>query len=452
MYSVPFKTKKFHRNNPFDDPNKDIALIESYKVLDSIFPKPAYIRFLKKNAKKTVKEKNQWSITYILVVGAEETGKSETIDFICDFFRDTFPAEESFTEVTSTELESLYQKIPKGKRYILLCAEDVTSALTKQYKDIKINIKKRRWICRNKTGFNEGILIQVLGVHRYFSIPELFRDDIDLTIVKSIPSDANVFDNIHQISKLVSSPGAKFLNECDEKRTQIKSKDKLYKVSRAFKKFAHYFGFGTYKVESTKKIGLWYNPIVDKIDLWDLEYLRRGDNEGVPQIDHKWTTIDVFDWQDKIYEELLIHSKYSDYAKFWKVLVMEDEPATSPETWKKLNCGRTKTFEMRRDLIKDKNSSVFGYINALRGEKLFEQFVLNACEDLAIPHRHKPTHTLGTITYEDDLLLGENILINLKVGEGMNSYTWEDHYKTTYIFSQNGFETFVLYYDLTRNL
>ncbi len=218
------------------------------------------------------------------------------------------------------------------------------------------------------------------------------------------------------------------------------------------KKYGHYFGYGTYKVESTKKIGLWYNPVVDKTDLWDVEFLRRGEGEGIPTIDHNWTKIDVFDWEEKIYEELLIHPKYDKYAEFWKILVIEDEPPASPETWKKLSCGRTKVFDMRRNLIKDKNSSVFGYISAKRGEELFEQFVLNACVDLDIPHSHKPRHTIDNKIYEDDLLLGENTIINLKVGEGMNSYSWENHYKTTYVFSQNGFETFVLYYDLTRNL
>jgi len=451
LYPIVHKTKKFHYNNPFDEPDKDKALQQTYKVLDELFPKPAYIRYLKKLASKTLKEKNQWSVTYILVVGAEEKGKSETIDFICDFFKDIFPEEESWTSVTSTELETLYSKIPPEKRYVLLAAEDATSALTRKYKDIKVNIKKRRWICRDRTGFNEGIMIQVLGVHRYFSIPELFRDDTDLVIIKSIPTEANVFDHRHLVNKMVSKAGATFLELCAHKRRKLKTKKHVYQIDEEFKKHGHYLGFGVYRIEDIKKVGVWYNHIVDKTDLWDLEYLRRGEEIGLPQIDHTWTNIDLFDWKEKIYEELLIHPKYQKHAEFWKALVIEEKLARSPATWKDLNCGKTKVYDMRKDLLIDKNSAVFGWITNKRGEELFEQFVLKACKDLGIPHLHKPKHTIEAKTYEDDLLLGENLIINLKVGEGMSSYSWEEHYKTTYIFSQNGFETFVLYYDLTRN-
>ena len=42
--------------------------------------------------------------------------------------------------------------------------------------------------------------------------------------------------------------------------------------------------------------------------------------------------------------------------------------------------------------------------------------------------------------------------MNLKIGEGYATYTYEDHYKTTYAFAKKGYETFILYYDCDTDL
>jgi len=278
MYPVVWRTRKIKHHNPFAEPDKYLALAETYKCLDQVFPKTALIEYLVRESSQAKKEKNQWTIVYILVLGAEGTGKSETIDFLADYFRSLYPEEQSWTAITSTELEDLYDKIPRNKRYVFIASEDATGALTKQYKDIKVNIKKRRWICKQKTGFDEGILIQVLGVHRYFAIPELFRDDIDLLIAKSIPSETNVFDYRHQ-RKFITPEGVEFLKECDMKRNFCKTRNKIHLTDEAYKSYGHYFGFGVYRIESQAKIGLWYNPIVDKKDLYALEWKRRGEEE-----------------------------------------------------------------------------------------------------------------------------------------------------------------------------
>ncbi|MCK4612659.1 MAG: hypothetical protein KAU62_15995, partial [Candidatus Heimdallarchaeota archaeon] len=87
----------------------------------------------------------------------------------------------------------------------------------------------------------------------------------------------------------------------------------------------------------------------------------------------------------------------------------------------------------------------------IRGEKMFEQFVINTCKKLNLPHEHKPQIKISGIKYEDDLKLGENIIINLKCGQGLHTYQAES-FKTTQVFGKNNYEIYLLYYDLETNL
>ena len=94
---------------------------------------------------------------------------------------------------------------------------------------------------------------------------------------------------------------------------------------------------------------------------------------------------------------------------------------------------------------------VWGYIIYIRGEKMFEQFVINTCKKLSLQHEHKPQIKISGIKYEDDLKLGENIVINLKCGQGLHTYQAKS-FKTTQVFAKNNLETYLLYYDLETNL
>jgi len=194
-----------------------------------------------------------------------------------------------------------------------------------------------------------------------------------------------------------------------------------------------------------------------------VEKKRRRRTEVI--LPHVWEDIDIFDWKDKITDELLASSRFKEYAKYWDVLIVQGIKPNSAKARELLGTSKTRNYEHLAYLsgkkVKEtkKRHAVYGYIIHVRGEKLFEQFVIQACKTLniphkhkpRIPHKHKPRIKVNSLIFEDDLLIGENIVVNLKCGEGLHTYQPES-YKTTQIFAQNGYEAFLLYYDLETNL
>ena len=433
--------------NPFLSVDKESAYKRTLRLLNSITISQDYVE-RKNRTEYETEDINHWTVIYIFDVALEKKGKSARLKAVCDFFRSVYPEELFWSARSKTQLEDLYDSIPEGKQYIFIGVEDGTAVLKDRKKAEKARSKARRHICKKRTGHQAGVLIQYIGTHRWWDIDPLLRGDTTLVIFGSVTDEMNTFDNIQE-SKWVSIHGLEFLKEKDKAIQKVETIEGKRKSKQLERELGFWFGMALVRNNTDKGLNVFYLPEIDSATLFDL--VLDEEIEHTIKIEHEWIAIDLFDWEEKIYEELLVHPEHNKYAEFWKVLIIEQEPAGNPKTWEKLNCRRTTVFERKKDLL-DKNSSVNGFITNKRGEELFEQFVINACEDLGINYQHKPQLKIASRTYEDDLQIREKMIINLKVGEGMNSYNWEDHYKTTYLFSQNGFETCVLYYDLTRNL
>ena len=457
--------------NPFLSVSKDRAYRRTLRLLDSITVSQDYVERKDKFQHKT-EDKNHWTAIYIFDVALEKRGKSERLSAVCDFFKSVYPEESFWSGKSKTQLEQLYDSIPEGKQYIFIGVEDGTAVLKDRKKAEKARSKTRRHICKSKTGHQAGVLIQYVGTHRWWDIDPLLRGDSTLVIFGSLTEEMNTFDNIQE-SKWLSDYGLEFLREKNKMIQKVETTEGKRKSKQLERDLGFWFGMSLVRKSIDKKLGVFYLPEVDNPLLFDLVLDEKTETKPV-YLPHTFDSIDLFDWEDKITDELKASIDYKEFAKYWEVLVLQNVRAYLKKARDLLGTSKDKNYCMLHALSGNKQSidywqkhgyfkddsrpgktevvhSVWGYIIYIRGEKLFEQFVINTCKELGLQHEAKPKIKISGIEYEDDLKLGENIIINLKCGQGLHTYQSES-FKTTQVFAKNNYETFLLYYDLETNL
>lgn len=123
-------------------------------------------------------------------------------------------------------------------------AEDLTSALDKlgrsEAKEAASSWFKIRHKLRDASSHQEGLIMGVLGLHRFHGVPPPFTTDIDLMVFKS--SSTNPYDN-NIIRKYVGGDGMEFLEMLEKERLN----DPVFKG----------YGIWCHKGE----VGVWYNPV-----------------------------------------------------------------------------------------------------------------------------------------------------------------------------------------------
>ncbi|MCG3254639.1 MAG: hypothetical protein KAU62_01050 [Candidatus Heimdallarchaeota archaeon] len=458
--------------NPFLSVDKEKAYKRTLRLLDSITISQDYVERKDKTQHKT-EDANHWTAIYIFDVALEKKGKSARLKAVCDYFKSVYPEELFWSGKSKTKLESLYDSIPEGKQYVFVGVEDGTAVLKDRKKAEKARSKARRHICKTKTGYQAGVLIQYIGSHRWWDIDPLLRGDTTLVIFGSVTDEMNDFDSIKE-SKWLSSQGLDFLHEKDKQIQKVETAKGKRKSKQLERDLGFWFGMSLVR-KSDKKLSVFYLPEVDDPVLFDLTIDEDIEQQPV-YLPHTFDSIDLFDWEDKITDELKASLDYKEFAKYWEVLVLQNIRPYLKKARDLLGTSKDKNYCMKHALSGDKMTidywqkhgyfkddqrpgdtkvvhGVWGYIIYIRGEKMFEQFVINACgsKELDLPHESKPQIKISGKTYEDDLKLGENIIINLKCGQGLHTYQAES-FKTTQVFAKNNFETYLLYYDLETNL
>lgn len=517
-FGSPRKYIVFH-DSPFSEKNISITNGEKNAIkLFNELASRAYVTYMDHEMKKSVKDSNPWSIYYLIIVGAEEAGKSETVDFLCSKFIEKYIIKELgrteiWGSVTSKYKDYLYEQIPKGKKFLFIAGEDLTGMKAIDEEESK----RRRHKAREKTGCDSGIIFDISCMHDILAVHKLWRDAAGIIISKSAKTRAtSPHGAVHQ-QYFVNKDAVKFLNKTDEYRNKIKIQEPESKVDEFMLKYGHYFGYGAIWNKIDNKIDLWYNPKVNipnnrekakkhnRSDyLYDLEYKREGDHvKEQAVIEHTWTDLDVFKWHEPIYKAMKDNTKIivdpprpervSDYAEYFNLLVIQQLSPSSYKVEQLLGTQSTVNKQRRNALngqlknngyrknkgIKEyeklKRHPIAGWIINKRGEELFEDYVLFVLEELKgdgelnVNFNHKPKIVVpgyrihgGTSVpprvYVDDLIFyldledkENSIVINLKCGQGTDSYQWGS-FKTTHLATTVGYQAVVLYYDLETDL
>ena len=513
----PPKTIVFAKS-PFSKEN--ITIVNGEKNAVKLFNElasQAYIAYMEQEMKNSVKDSNPWAIYYIIIVGDEETGKSETIDFLCAKFIEKYSKNigrsKIWASVTSKHKDYLYDHIAEGSNFLFIAGEDLTGKREIDEEESK----RRRHKAKEKTGCDAGIIFDVSGMHDILAVNKLWRDAARIIISKSAKTKAtSPHGAVHQ-QYFINRKAVKFLNKADEYRDKIKIQEEEAKVIEYKAKYGHYFGYGAIWNKITNSIELWYNPKVEVPNnrekakehnrsdyLYDLEYKREGDHtEEQTIIEHTWTDLDVFKWHEPIYKAMKANTKIivkppkpervSDYAEYFNLLVMQQLSPSSYKVEQLLGTQSTVNKQKRNALngqlknngyrknkgIKEyenlKRHPIAGWIINKRGEELFEDYVLFVLEELKgegelnVNFNHKPKIVVpgyrihgGTSVpprvYVDDLIFyldptdkENSIVINLKCGQGTDSYQWGS-FKTTHLATTVGYQAVVLYYDLETDL
>lgn len=145
-------------------------------------------------------------------------------------------------------------------------AEDLTNTIQKLGKkyanEAASTWYKIRHALRDATGYQEGMIMGILGLHRFHGVPPPFTSDIDLVIFKSMstnPHDKNI------IRTYVGNDGIKFLEMLEQERRN----DPVF------------LGYGIWYHKG--EVGVWYNPAYPGSDPFKaLEYTPPAEDGDTP--------------------------------------------------------------------------------------------------------------------------------------------------------------------------
>lgn len=160
--------------------------------------------------------------------------------------------------------ELLLYGLDSKAEFQVVLAEDLTNTITKmgkKYADESASTWfKIRHKLRASTGHQEGLIIGILGLHRFHGVPPPFTTDIDLIIFKSLstnPHDKRI------IKEYVGNDGIQFLGMLEQERRN----DPMFK------------GYGIWYHKSGE-VGVWYNPAYPGSDPFEaMAYVEPVDGE-----------------------------------------------------------------------------------------------------------------------------------------------------------------------------
>lgn len=263
--------------NPFLRIDKEKAYKRTLGLLNSITVSHVYAERKNKTQHQT-KDNNHWTAIYIFDVALEKKGKSARLKSVCDYFKSVYPKESFWSGKSKTQLEELYDEIPKGKQYIFIGVEDGTAVLKDRTKTEKARSKSRRHICKKRTGHQAGVLIQYIGTHRWWEIDVLLKGDTTLVIFGSVTNEMNQFDNISE-NKWLSSNGLEFLHEKDKQIQKIETEKGRRKSKQLERDLGFWFGMALVRKSIDKGLSVFYLPEIDDSTLFDLELDEESEKE-----------------------------------------------------------------------------------------------------------------------------------------------------------------------------
>ena len=228
------------------------------RALSILFPRPERIW----SERKLEKWDNAVVKRHVTIYGAQMTGKSHTARWIASEALKAYQGHTVRCIMHRDDLSLLLGNIPVDAEVAILYGEDLTSALEALTKR-KIAEVARDWFrirhkFREATGRNRGLVIALLGMHRFHGAPPAFTTDNDLLIFKSLPT--NPYDR-SVVKSFIGDEGIEFLADVERERVND----------------PHFIGYGVWWHRG--EVGVWYNPRYDGPDPFTLLIVEREEEE-----------------------------------------------------------------------------------------------------------------------------------------------------------------------------
>jgi len=244
----------------------------------------------------------------ISIFGAQETGKSHTARFIAQKIIEYYGKPVYALRHPDNLLGLLENLSPKHDIQVVF-GEDLTGAL----KMLKIREQQRiakawfriRHKMKEKTGRPYGLIIAIIGMHRFHGVPPAFTTENDIMIFKSVPT--NPYD-FNVVRRFIGDEGIRFL--------QMIERERVYNID--------WVGYGVWWHRG--EIGVWYNPKAENDPFKLLEVKKEEETEtwkrSYRQVDASGLT----------FEEYMVERARAEFgAEIAEMLQMRLEGASNDE-------------------------------------------------------------------------------------------------------------------------
>lgn len=145
----------------------------------------------------------------MLIVGGQQSGKTTSAQMIALKAIDLY-GQSNVNAVSSRDFELLMNHGIKRKLVNILYFDDAT--LTKVPNDTLRDYFRIRHIMSKKTGYENGLIITIVGTHRFHSMPKELRSTCNVSLWKSSPT--NPYDRRTALG-FIGDDGIQFLESIE---------------------------------------------------------------------------------------------------------------------------------------------------------------------------------------------------------------------------------------------
>ena len=372
--------------------------------------------------------KNHWIQKQIIVYGKPGVGKTEFFKWLVWEAVKKYGEENVKAYGVEGNLKRLLGKKYEARPVILLCDDDATQEKLDE-RTIKKYVRIRHK-CMKDTGLDSGLVITVVGLHRYHSSNPIVRCNFNFLVARNPPSGEYDFNFL---VRYMGEESLKYLEKVDE----LRDKDETY-IGHAV------FANATSRILGPGRAvrGVITNNMIEEEKI--KPFLEWVSEEEISIEDIKFEG--DFSWKVAILP--LIKAEWSEYAKFWEASELRGLDPRDEEFHKLTGVRKSQGYEMLKRMRED--NAFQGWISETRG-RLFEIYYKQKLESEGWKVKERVKFRYKGTVYVADLLAekeNEKKVINVKCGQGGSSYPF-DKWKSEYYYSEmTGIPAELHFYDI----
>jgi len=263
---------------PFLPREKGPALpVRTHEFLGRIFPPKEDVLIQRKDGRCN------WTVVQIVQYGKQGSGKSEFAHWIYAQAIEKYGGDNVEGWISKGDLKALLE-LPFQKPVIILCNDDAT--LEKLDAETVQVLTRIRHICQERTGMDTGLVIVIVGLHRFHASNPLMRTNMDVLVVRTPP--ANLYDR-DVIRQYVGPSGLATLEEIETLRRHSREA----------------YGMAVFANPYSMLKGIVVSGLSDK-RLREVETKTdQGNSENEPT--DSWEVVKMRSWEDKEFLYEILH-------------------------------------------------------------------------------------------------------------------------------------------------